>query len=279
MKTEKSVKTHVSKRKIQSVKELTRLMGENRTILIASIKSIPASQFQEISKKMRGKAVIKVPKRNLIGRVLESSGEEHLKKLKEKVDDSVAIVFSDSDPFELALELMQNKSAIRAKAGQISPENIEVPAGPTELIPGPAITELGALGIPIAIDKGKITIKEAKIIAKKGEKISKGAVEVMNKLDIKPFKVGFIPISAFDTKAKKLYLEIKIDKEKTLSDLKEQFGKSLALAVSIGYTSKETIKFLLGKALSHESAIQRLIKEESGKQNMDVQEIKSGETE
>lgn len=275
----KSVKTHVSKKKIQSVKELTKLIGENRTFLIASIKNIPASQFQEISKKMRGKAVIKVPKRNLIGRVLESSNNEHLKKLKEKVDDSVSIIFSDLDPFELALELMQNKSAVRAKAGQISPEDIEVPAGPTELIPGPAITELGALGIPIAIDKGKITIKEAKVIAKKGEKISKGAVEIMNKLDIRPFKVGFIPISAFDNQAKKLYLEIKIDKEGTLSDLKEKFGKALALAVSFGYTSKETIKFLLGKALGHESAIQRLIKEESAEQKMDIQEIKSGETE
>lgn len=271
MKPQKSVKAHVSKRKIQSVKELTRLVGENRTVLIASIKNIPASQFQEISKRMRGKAVIKVPKRNLIGRVLESSSDEHLKKLKDKVDDSVSIIFSDFDPFELALELMQNKSAVRAKAGQVSPEDIEVPAGPTELLPGPAITELGALGIPIMIDKGKISIKEAKVIAKKGEKISKGAVEVMNKLDIKPFKVGFMPLAAFDTLAKKLYLEIEIDKEGTLAELKEKFGKSLALAVSINYTSKETIKFLLGKALSHENAMQRLIKEDS-------QEIKSGET-
>ncbi len=36
-------KSHVSKRKIQSVKELTKLMGENRTVLVASIKDIPAS--------------------------------------------------------------------------------------------------------------------------------------------------------------------------------------------------------------------------------------------
>lgn len=275
----KPAKSHVSKRKIQSVKELTKLMGENRTVLIASIKDIPASQFQEISKKMRGKAVIKVPKRNLIGRVFDSANEEKFKKLKEKVDDSIAVIFSDLDPFELALELMQNKSAVRAKAGQISHEDIEIPAGPTELMPGPAITDLGALGIPIMIDKGKISIKEAKVIAKKGEKISKGAVDVMNKLDIKPFKVGFIPLAAFDNQANELYLEIKINKEETLANLKEQFGKSLALAVSIGYTAKETMGLLLAKALSQGNAIQRLIKEENGEQNMNNQEIKSGETE
>ncbi|HTZ41922.1 MAG TPA: 50S ribosomal protein L10 [Candidatus Omnitrophota bacterium] len=270
MKTQTGHKAHVSKKKIQSVKELTKLIGENRTVLIASIKNIPASQFQEISKKLRGKAVIKVPKRNLIGRVLDT-GDEHLKKLNGKVDDSTAIIFSDLDPFELAMELMQSKSPVRAKAGQIAPMDIEIPAGPTELMPGPAITELGALGIQIMIDKGKISIKEAKIIAKKDEGISKNAVEVLNKLDIKPFKVGFIPIAAFDIHAKKLYLEIKIDKEETLANLKNQFGKALAFAVSINYTSKDTIKFLLGKALSHEKAIENLM--------ANAEETKSGETE
>src|SRR5271157_1450380 len=175
-------KTKVSPKKIKSVKELSELIKKKETILIASIKNIPASQFQEISKKLRDKAIIKVPKKNLINRVFDSSNEE-IKKLKEYVGDSTAIIFSDLDPFELALELMQNRSSIRAKPGQIAPEDIEVSAGPTDLVPGPAITELGALGIQIQIDKGKISIKQAKMIAKKGEKISKSAAEVMSKLD------------------------------------------------------------------------------------------------
>ena len=49
-------KAHVSKKKIQSVKELSELLKGNRTRLIASIKNIPASQFQEISKKLRRKS-------------------------------------------------------------------------------------------------------------------------------------------------------------------------------------------------------------------------------
>ncbi len=269
-------KTHVSKRKILAVKELSELLKENKTVLVASIKNIPASQFQEISKKLRGKAIIKVPKRSLIERVFDSSNDEDIKKLKGKVDDSVAIIFSNLEPFDLALELIQNKSAIRAKAGQISPDNIEVPAGPTDLVPGPAISELGALGIPIMIDKGKISIKEAKVIAKLGEKISKSAVEIMNKLDIKPFKIGFVPLAAFDIKAKELYLEIKLDKEGTLKDLKEGFGKALAFAVAIGYASKDTISFLIRKAVANESAMGNLIKEES---SANTHEIKSGETE
>jgi large subunit ribosomal protein L10 len=267
----KTVKTHVSKKKIKSVKELNELIKSNKTVLIASIKNIPASQFQEISKKLRDKAVIKVPKRNLIGRVLDSVKEEKLEGLKKKIDDSVAIIFSNLDPFDLALELVQSKSAARAKAGQIAPEEIEVSAGPTDLVPGPAISELGALGIQITIDKGKLNIKQAKVIAKKGEAISKGAVEVMNKLGIMPFKSGFIPLAAFDLHSKQLYSEISINPEETLEILKDSFGKALALTVSIGLTNKETIGFLLAKAASHETAL--------GKFADNIQEeIKSGET-
>ncbi|MDE1848600.1 MAG: 50S ribosomal protein L10 [Nanoarchaeota archaeon] len=259
----KQQKTHVSKKKIESVRELSRLLEKNRTTLIASIKNIPASQFQEISKKLRGKAVIKVPKKNLTLRVFNSSKDEDIKKLDEKVDDSVAIIFSELDPFDLALELMQNLSSVKAKAGQVATEDLAVPAGPTDLVPGPAISELGELGIPIMIDKGKISIKESKVVAKKNEKISRGAAEILGKLDIKPFRVGFIPLSAFDSRDKKLYAEIKIDKEGTLADLKQKAGKALAFALKIGYTSEDTIKILLSKAAAEAKKINRIITGES----------------
>ena len=250
--------THVSKKKIDSVKELSKLLGEKRTIMVASIKNIPASQFQEISKKLREKAVIKVPKKSLINRVIDSSKNEELKKLKEKVGDSIAIIFSELDPFELASDLLENKSSAKAKPGQIAPEDIEIPAGPTDLPPGPAISELGALGVQVQMEKGKISIKQAKVIAKEGEKISKGAAEMMGKLEIMPFKIGFIPLSAFDGEEKKVYLEINIDKEGALEELKQSFSKALALAVDLGYSSEGTIKFLLGKAAAQEAKLTRI---------------------
>jgi large subunit ribosomal protein L10 len=245
--------------KINRVKELDDLIKNKKTILIASIKNIPASQFQEIGKKLRGKAIIKVPKKNLMFRTLDSSGKEEIKKIKEYIQDNVAILFSDIDCFELASELMENKSPAKAKVGQESPEDIEIQAGPTELIPGPAISELGALGIKIQIEKGKIHIKESRVIVKKGEKISENAAGIMSKLDIKPFSIGFIPLSAFDTQEGKLYLNIKIDKEKTITELKEAFGRALPFAVEIGYISKDTISFMISKAGAHANKINRIM--------------------
>ncbi len=254
---EKPNKVPEEKKKI--VEELSELVKNKKTILIASIKNIPASQFQEIGKKLRGKAIIKVPKKNLIFRTLDSSGNEEIKKLKEQIKDSVAILFSDLDCFELASELMKNKSPTKAKIGQEAPEDIEVQGGLTELVPGPAISELGALGIQIQIEKGKIQIKESKVIVKKGEKISANAAGIMNKLDIKPFSIGFVPLSAFDTQEKKLYLDIKVDKEKTLEELKIAFGKALPFAVDIGYVCEDTISFMIRKAGAQEKKLIRTI--------------------
>ncbi len=252
-------KTHVSDEKKKVVKELENLIKSKKTIVLASIKNIPASQFQEIGKKLRGKAIVKVPRKNLISRAIDEAGNEHLKALKVHIKDSSAILFSDLDPFDLAAELVKNKTPAKAKPGQEAPEDIEIPAGPTDLVPGPAISELGALGIQIQIEKGKIHIKASKIIAKKGEKISEKAAELMSKLDIKPFSIGFIPVAAFSAVDNKLYLEISIDAEKAIMDLKEAFSKSLAFAVEIGYAASDTIKFLIQKAVRHEMALSNLI--------------------
>ena len=84
---------------LKTVKELIDLFKNKKTILIASIKNLPASQFQEIKKKLRDKAVIKVPKKNLILRAIDSIKDENLMKLKEHLGDSTAVLFSDLDGF------------------------------------------------------------------------------------------------------------------------------------------------------------------------------------
>ena len=272
MKNKTAHKTHVSKKKIEGLSELTKLAKENRTILVASIKNIPLSQYQEISKKLRGKAVVKVPKKSIVFRTLDSLGKESTEEFKEKIEESTAILFSDMDAFELAAELVNKRSPAKAKSGQEAHSDIEIPAGPTELVPGPAISELGALGIQIQIDKGKINIKEPKIIVKKGEKISANAADIMNKLGIKPFLVGFVPLAAFDTKEKKVYLNIKIDTEGTVSELRSLYMKSLSFAVEIGYASEDTIKFLIQKASMNEKSLEKFVK-------IDVDKIVSDKTE
>jgi large subunit ribosomal protein L10 len=253
----------IPERKIKAVKELANLINKKKTILIASIKNLPASQYQEIGKKLRGRAVIKVPKKNILFRAIDSSENKEASQLKECFETSTAILFSDLDSYDLAAELLKSKSPAKAKPGQIAPEDIEVQAGPTDLLPGPAISELGAVGLKIQIEKGKITIKESKVIVKQGQEISQAASDIMNKLDIKPFSIGFVPLCAFDNEIKKLYLEMKIDSEEVIESIKNDYGRALAFAVEIGYVNSDTITFMLNKAGAYEKTLAALIKTEA----------------
>lgn len=252
------IESHVSESKVKAVKDLADLIKNNKTVLIASIKNLPASQFQEICKKLRGKAVVKVVKKSLIIRAIDDSGIEKADELKKQVKEDSAILFSKIDAFELASDLLENKSPAKARIGQEADKDISVEPGPTELVPGPAISELGALGIQIQIDKGKINIKEPKVIVKAGQKVSPNAASIMNKLDIKPFSIGFIPLSAYDTKDNALYLSINIDREGMLNDLKYSFGKALAFAVELGYASRDTIGPMMARASAYANKINRI---------------------
>ncbi|MBD3247091.1 50S ribosomal protein L10 [Candidatus Pacearchaeota archaeon] len=267
--------------KKQKVRDLTNLINNKRTILIASIKNLPAAQLQEITKKFRGKAVLRVPKKSLFFRALEKAQNEKVKKLKDYFENSVAVLFSDEDSFDISADLLKSKSPAKAKPGQEAPEDIEVQEGPTDLMPGPAISELGAVGIQIKVEKGKIAIREPKVIVKEGEEISQEVADVMGKLDIKPFSIGLIPMVAFDNNSKTLYAEIKINSEEAVKELKNAYGRALPFAVEIGYTNSETVKFMLGKAGSYEKVLVKLIEEKgnAGKSEKDAEKKKSDKEE
>jgi len=268
----------IPRKKLKEVSELAELVKSKKTIVIASIKNIPASQYQEIVKMLRRKAVVKVPKKSIIFRALDVSGNEAIKKLKEHIKESSAILFSDIDAFDLSADLVNEKISAKAKSGQEAPEDIVVQAGPTDLVPGPAISELGALGIQIQIERGKINIKEPRVIVKKGKKISAAAADLMGKLGMKPFTIGFIPLAAFDIKEGKLYLEINIDKEGITNNLKEAFSKALPFAVEIGYATQDTIKFIIGKAGMNRKALEKIIEADKGSES-ETKEKKEDEEE
>jgi ribosomal protein L10 len=247
--------------KLKQVKDLENLIRTNKTFMICSIKGLPGKQFQDIKKKLREHVKIKVIKKNLVLRAIDNAKIDG--KVKEHIQESSALLFSDIELFELSGILSENTVPVGARIGQLAPEDIEIEPGPTELVPGPVISELGSLGLKIAIEDGKITIKEKKVIVKQGQPVNAAASSIMSKLGIKPFKIGFESIAAYDRDEKRVYINIKINKEETLVDLKYAYGKSLAFAVKLAYACRSTIGFLLAKAASHEKALASLVKSDS----------------
>jgi len=249
----------IPEEKLNAVKELTNKMKKSGTILVASTKKLPSSQFHEIKKNLRGKAEIVVAKKSLVLRAIENVKKASVDELKKYIVADSALFFSEMDPFTLSGTLADNQSPTRAKTGDIVPEDVVVEPGPTDLIPGPAISELSGVGLKVAVEGGKLAIKQGATIVRAGEKVKENVASVMAKLGITPLKVGFEPVAAYDSKADKVYVGIKIDKKKTLEDLRSLIGKALGFAVGREYPTKETISFIIGKAGREEKVIQGLV--------------------
>ena len=257
MKATKKTRNHNVKEK--AVKALAEKIKKSRTVMIVSLKSLPSKQFQEIKKGLRADADISVAKKNIMLRAIKAVGVPSIIELEKHIKENCAFAISDTEGYELAGLLLSKKTPVFAKVGQIAPHDIEVKEGPTSLVPGPAISELGALGIQISVEGGKIAIKKAKVVVKEGQSISAGACAILQKLNIQPFTIGLEPIAVYDTKTGKVYSDIRIDSIGYSKELSSSASKALGFAQKIGYYCRETVSYYLAKANMEGNALKNKI--------------------
>jgi len=253
---------HVSETKKKLLEELTDLARKHNTIMVLAIENIPSADFQKIKKELRGTAKIKVVKRRVIEKTIEqiSSDKKNIEKLKDKMLGNFALLFSNKDAFEIAAILNKSKIPARAKPDQIAPQDIILEAGPTELVAGPALSELTKLGIKASVEGGKIAIRERKILVKKGEKIKEEIASALTILEITPFSLNIVPAAAYDSNTFKVYLDINVNPEQTIHDLKQISMQSITLAQKINYICKETITILISKASQEANMLSKNLK-------------------
>jgi len=240
--------SEVAEWKITEVKELERFIDERNVIGVVDIESLPSKQFQEIRKKLRGKADIKISKSILIKKAIENLKREDLKKLEGYIAGPCGIIVSDEDPFLLYKFLKKNRSKALAKAGMIAPSDIIVPAGNTDMPAGPVLSELKIAKIDVKIEKGKIVISSDSQVANKGDVISQQLANALAKLGITPMEIG-LKIAAVLEKGVIYTADVlDVDEEKFMQDLVGAYRSALNLAVNAGYPNKESIKIMIQKA-------------------------------
>src|SRR5438445_2175940 len=172
------------KEKIEQVEQLKKMFEANPVIGIIDLHKLPARQLQEIRKNLREKAKIKVMKKSLILRALKKTEREKIQELEKTIPLQPGVIFTSMDPFVLYKKINSLKSLTFAKEGDVAQGEIWVRAGPTSLLPGPAISELSKAGIVAGVEEGKIAVKRDAMVAKKGEKISKHLASALRKLGI-----------------------------------------------------------------------------------------------
>jgi len=236
--------------KSEKVKEIKNLLMKYRALGIASLHKVRAQQLQEIRRKLENVAYLKVYKNTLVERALrELKDKPNLEKLKEHMQGSNLYIFTNHNPFKLALLLEKSKVKAPARAGDVATEDIVVPAGNTGLPPGPVISQLNAVGIPTRIEGGSVWVSKDTVVAKKGEVINESLAAALSKLGLKPIELGLSLKAVYDDGVVLSEEDLKIDLDEYRRSIGEAYAQSLNLAINSAYLTSETVVPIIQKAV------------------------------
>jgi large subunit ribosomal protein L10 len=235
--------------KAQEVDEIRKLILEHNALGIASLQKVRAAQLQEMKKKLRDVAQVQVIKNTLVRRaVADLKDKPNLEKISDFLSGSNIYLFTDLNPFKLALMLEKGRVTTTAKAGDIAAIDVIVPAGNTGLPPGPVISQLGSVGLPTRIESGSVWINRDTLVAEKGDVIDVRLAGVLSKLGIKAVEVGLILKAIYENGLVFTDDQLHLDVEGFRKSILEAQANAFSLALNSGYPMPENISLLLQTA-------------------------------
>ena len=235
--------------KAAQVEEIKKLLDTYSALGVANLQKVRAAQLQEMKKKLKDVANVRVLKNTLMRRaVAEYKNKPDLEKLEPMLSGSNIFLFTNINPFKLSLLLEKGRVITTAKAGDVAAIDVIVPAGNTGLPPGPVISQLGSVGLATRIEAGSVWINKDTMVAKKGDVIDARLAGVLSKLNIKPVEVGLILKAVYEEGLiiTDEHLHINVDGFK--KSLIEATSNAMNLSLNSGYPTSETISLLLQTA-------------------------------
>ena len=244
-----------SEKKISTVDKISKLSNKYPVIVVTQLSKVRSAQLMAVRKVLRGNAEIVVVKNKLAKLALKKAGIKNADELLKHFTGQNALLFSNLDPFKLFLLLEKNRVSLAARAGDIAPVDIVVPAGNTGQPAGPVLSEFREAGIPTRIESGSIWIVKDSVAAKAGTQISPKLASLLSKLGITPIRAGLSIALAYENGLIYAAETVAIDLEKYRESLLSGFASSRALAVYIGYVTKDTAPEIIAKAYREAMAL------------------------
>ncbi|UCG90648.1 MAG: 50S ribosomal protein L10 [Candidatus Heimdallarchaeota archaeon] len=247
-------------KKKEQIDTIINLAEQNSVIGLVNLSGISSKALQDIRSSMRSGEVVatlKVAKNTLKTLALEKIDKPGIAKLIPYINGSCALIFTKANPFRLQKFLNQNQVPAPAKTGQISPVDVFVSEGVTNLDPGPIIGELGSIGLQTRIEKGKIRITKTAKVLSIGDTVSEAHATVLSRLGIQPFKVGLKLNTVLENEEIIDGSILDVDENKMIADLQRAYLDALFLAINpkLAYYSTASTPFLLKTAISQAMAL------------------------
>lgn len=235
----------VLEEKIAEVEEIKELLKGYKYIGIASLQKVRAAQLQELKKSLSGKVYMRVLKNTLTKLAIDSMETEDIKKLDEYLEGANLFLFTEINPFKLALLLERGKVKTIAKSGDIAAMDVVIPEGSTGQPPGPIISQLNAVGLPTRIESGSVWVSKDTLVVRKGEPISERLAALLSKLGIKAVEAGLSMKVVLDEGMIITGDLLKVDVEATRKSIEQGNSEAFALTLSIAYPTSENMDMLL----------------------------------
>ncbi len=241
----------VKEEKVKRAKELADMIKKHRVIGIIDIKGLPSDPFQKIRKELRDVAFIKVEKKSIIERALKAAGKPNLEKLMELDVEMPAILLSNDNPFKLFKLIKKRRTPTFAKAGDKAEREIVVPAGPTDLPPGPIISDLKSVGIKASIQGQNIVVMEDCKLLDAGDVINEKVANVLMKLGIKASSIGLKLVGAWEDGVVYTQDVLDVDASEYENNIITAVQHAFNLAYNADYPARDVVELKLVEAYSH----------------------------
>lgn len=239
--------------KVRQLEELKKLIQSYMTIAIADLTRMPTKELQQLRHKLADRVLIRMFKKRLIERALEE-----LHKPAVELSGQLAVLCSNLDSFSLYALISSQRIPSFARPGDVAEKPIVVPAGPTELMPGPVIAELSRIGIPVGVEEGKVVIKKEVVVAKPGDRINAELASALAKLGIHTTEIGLNVLACLEKD--KVYgkdvLEL-VDSYPIM--LNQAVQRALKLSAGIAHPCSLSIPWLVRKACLQAGQLARIL--------------------
>lgn len=247
--------SQVSENKSEIVEQTVDLLNKYNVIAAANLFKVQSGMLMDMRKSLRGQLEIKAVKNTLMRISMEKAQKDGIKDWIKAIEGANVFLFTNGNPFKLAMTLMKSKAQVFAKAGDKALEDITVPAGNTGISPGPMIAKFGTLGIKTRIESGNIWVTQDTLAANKGDIINADLADLLQRLNIKAAYMGLSLKAVYENGVVIPGSALLINLPEYTSKLMQAYNNAFQVAIGAAYLTPVTASSIINMAYQNAKKI------------------------
>jgi large subunit ribosomal protein L10 len=247
--------SRVSEQKIETVASTVDLLKRYEVIAAADLNKVTSGMLQDTRKSLRGQLEVRCVKNTLMRISMEKAEKGGTVEFMKTVAGPNVFLFTNGNPFKLAMTLEKNKVKVFAKAGDKALTDLVISAGNSGLSPGPLIGKFGTLGVKTRIESGNIWVVQDTVVARKGDVITADLADLLMRLGVRAAEMGLSIKAAYERGVVIQGSDLLLDIPGYRDRLTQAYGTAFQVALKATYVTPRTAPTLLSMAAQNATRV------------------------